>query len=208
MKLMEPQNETLRMKTAEVAKKHKASWIELGQCLFAIHKDKMYKTWGYLTFEAYCMKDLGIKQTTAAKLLKSYFFLEKEEPSMVDARPTDESAPKNFPHYESVNLLRLAKENKNISPSDFADLREAVLVTAKEPKEVRAQVKRMLTPQEEAPKDPLEARQIRRNAAIKRAVTFLSGIKREFENGGLLPEGLLRQISDLTQKLQEQMDGQ
>ena len=72
--------DALRNKTLDAAKRHKASWIELGQYLYAIYKDKYYKDWGYLTFEAYCGKEINVKLSTASKLLKSYDFLEKEEP--------------------------------------------------------------------------------------------------------------------------------
>src|SRR3989338_8674077 len=92
---VEAGKESLRQKTQEAAKRHKASWIELGQFLLTIHKDKLYKEWGYLVFETYCKKELGIKETTAAKLLKSYSFLEKEEPTLASAeRFMEEDAPK------------------------------------------------------------------------------------------------------------------
>lgn len=195
--------EELRKKIQEVAKKHKASWIELGQYLYSIHKDKLYKSWGYTEFSTYCRKELRIRESTASKLLKSYFFLEKEEPSMASA-PLSEDAPATIPHYESVNLLRLAKENKNLTTEDFADLRQAVLQTGKEPKEVRAQVKKILSEREDA--DPAEVRRNRRRATIKRLVSFLGSIKRELENGKLLPDYLLKQIQDLSVKLQDQLE--
>lgn len=197
--------DALRQKTQDAAKRHKASWIELGQYLFTIHKDKLYKEWGYLVFETYCKKELGIKETTAAKLLKSYSFLEKEEPSLASAEHfMEEDAPKAVPHYESVNLLRLAKENKNLTTGDFADLRESVIQHAKEPKEVRAQVKKLLSDREV--KDPAEVRRTRRNAAIKRLVTMLSSTKRELESEGLLPAYLIKQISELAAKLEDQIE--
>ncbi len=202
---VETGKDSLRQKTQEAAKRHKASWIELGQYLLTIHKDKLYKEWGYLAFETYCKKELGIKETTAAKLLKSYSFLEKEEPRLASVeRYLEEDAPKAVPHYESVNLLRLAKENKSLTTSDFADLREAVINKAKEPKEVRAQVKQILLERE--PKDPVEVRRTRRNAAIRRLVTLLSSTKRELESEGLLPAYLIKQINDLAAKLEDQIE--
>ncbi len=195
----------LRQKTQDAAQRHKASWIELGQYLFTIHKDKLYKEWGYLVFETYCKKELGIKETTAAKLLKSYSFLEKEEPRLASSEHfMEDDAPKAVPHYESVNLLRLAKENKNLTTSDFADLRESVIQHAKEPKEVRAHVKKLLSEREV--KDPAEVRRTRRNAAIKRLVTMLSSTKRELESEGLLPAFLIKQINELAAKLEDQIE--
>ena len=64
---LDSSTETLRQKTLETARRHKASWIELGQYLFSIQKDKLFKQWGFLSFETYCKKELDIKETTAAK---------------------------------------------------------------------------------------------------------------------------------------------
>ncbi len=204
MTVLEVQNETLRQKASEAAKKHKASWMQLGQYLFSIHKDKLYKAWSFLSFETYCFKELGIKQTTAAKLLKSYSFLEKEEPRFLRAPIEEEESAATLPNYESVNLLRLAKENKKIQPQDFAELREAVIEKGKEPKEVRAQVQKILLQHE--PKDPDKEKASRRNAAIKRLITTLSNTRRELESEGLLPAYLLKQITELSEKLQDQIE--
>ncbi len=201
---VEIENETLRNNTVDAAKRHKASWIELGQYLFSIHKDKLYKAWGFLTFETYCKKELGIKESTAAKLLKSYAFLEKEEPRMVRPEFKEEEPAAVLPHYESVNMLRLAKNNKNIAPQDFVELRNAAIKNGKEPKEFRAQVQRLLSEREV--KDPAEVRQTRRNAAIKRLVTVLSNTRTELAKENLLPEFLLMQIAELAAKLEDQIE--
>lgn len=194
----------LRRETLEIAKQHKASWIKLGQHLYTIQKDKFYKHWGFLSFETYCKKELGIKETTATKLLKSYAFLEKEEPRLAQADYSEEESPKAVPHYESVNLLRLARENKKLTPQDYAEVRDSVVNAGREPKEIRAQVKKLLSEYEV--KDPKEVRRTRRNAAIKRLVTILSSTKRELESEGLLPAYLIKQINDLAAKLEDQIE--
>ncbi len=203
-KTVEIQEDLLREKAIEAAKKHKASWIELGQYLFSIYKDKHYRTWGYLSFEAYCIKDLNMKQTTASKLLKSYSFLEKEEPRLVSGRLEKDESPKAVPNYEAVNLLRLARDNKNITPQEYAGLREAVLEDGKEPKEIRSQVQKILETKED--KDPEDVNRQKRNSSIRRLVTMLQTVKREFENAKLLPGFLLKQIGELAQKLEDQLE--
>lgn len=199
------ESETLRKKTLEVAKRHKASWIELGQYLYTVYKDKHFREWGFLTFDAYCAKELHLRQATAMKLLKSYYFLEKEEPRFVKEAMSEEeeAADKRVPSYESVNLLRLARENSEISAEDFSDLRQAVLVQAKEPKEVRTQVKKIL--EETAGEETTEERDRRRNSRIKRMVSFLTTLKREMESDDLLPKYLIKQIDELRQKLEDQI---
>jgi hypothetical protein len=195
----------LRKKTAEAVKRHKASWVELGQFLYSIHHDKLFKSWGYLTFEAYVNKELRLKSATAGKLLKSYQFLEKEEPRFVKQAVSDEEedVAKPVPHYESVNLLRLARQNKNITPAEFADIREAVLVKAQEPQEVRSQVKKILA--ESIDEDSEEAARNRKKSKLRRLISLLSGAKRELESEGMVPKFLIKQIDDLTQKLEDQL---
>ncbi len=195
----------LREKALEIARQHKASWIQLGQYLHTIYKEKLYKKWGFLAFETYCRKELGVKETTASKLLKSYSFLEQEEPRIVKSEFADEESPNGIPHYESVNLLRLAKENKKIRTEDFADLRQAVLGAAKEPKEIRAQVKKILL-EGSGGKSPAELRRARRNTVIKRLVSFLGNVKKELETEKLLPDYLLKQLADLSRKLEDQIE--
>jgi hypothetical protein len=197
--------EELRHKTLETARRYKAAWIELGQYLFTIYRDKKFREWSYLSFETYCQKELHIKREVAAKLLKSYHFLETEEPRLAKRETfEDDEAPRAVPHYESVNLLRLAKENKNIEARDFGDLRHAVLEACKEPKEVRAQVKRILD--EKADPDDEAAQRSKRNAAIKRLVTMLTNACEELRTDKVLPGYLLKQMNELAGKLRDQLE--
>ncbi|MFA5159362.1 MAG: hypothetical protein WC484_02530 [Candidatus Omnitrophota bacterium] len=197
-------NDELRIKTVEIAKQHKASWIQLGQHLFSIYKNKLYKEWGYQAFETYCQKELSIRETTASKLIKSYSFLEKEEPRIVKPDFTEEETPRKIPDYESVNLLRLAKNNKNIPTNEFAELRNDVLNEGKEVKEVRAQVKKIL--ETHAPKDTPEMKDQKRGSILRRLIGFLNSAKTQLEEEDLVPDYLLKQIDVLTQKLEDQLN--
>ena len=136
--------------------------------------------------------------------MKSYYFLEKEEPHIAKASFLEGETPAVVPDYESVNLLRLAKNNKNISPQDFAQIRSSVIQNGKEPKDVREQVKKLLSEQDI--KDPAEVRRTRRNAALKRIVSVITMAKKELQNENLLPENLLKQMTQLAEKLQEQIE--
>ena len=198
-------NDELRIKTVEVAKQHKASWIHLGQHLFSIYKNKLYKEWGYQAFETYCQKELSIRETTASKLIKSYSFLEKEEPRIVKPEFTEDETPRKIPDYESVNLLRLAKNNKNIPTNEFAELRNDVLNEGKEVKEVRAQVKKIL--ETHAPKDDTpEKKEQKMGSILRRLIGFLNSAKTQLEEEDLAPDHLLKQIDALAHKLEDQLN--
>ena len=196
--------DSLREKTQEAARRHKASWVALGQYLLTIHKEKLYKKWGHLTFEAYCMKELHMKQASAAKLVRSYSYLEREQPELAASAGQGEAPPENLPGYESVNLLRLAEANSKFTPRDVAEIKTVVFQKALEPPEVRAKIKAILESREEE-KDPAEVRNARRNAVLKRLVTVLTSAKNELTNTKLVPSYLLKQMEDLVSKLQDQL---
>ncbi len=204
MELTDIQTGTLREKTLEVAKRHKASWFELGQYLYTIYKDKHYKTWGYLEFETYVGKELHLKHTTAVKLLKSYYFLEKEEPKVFEEASNADSSSQLLPSYESVNLLRLAKSNKKLKPEDVHQIRKSVFDQGKEAREVKGQVRKMLSERDD--RDPQEVRETRRNSTIRRLVVTLRHAGEELEAGKLLPAFLLKQIDELAIKLEDQLE--
>lgn len=196
--------EMLRRKTVEAAKLHKVSWIELGQLLYTVQKDKLYRDWGFLSFEIYCERELGIKQARASRMLKCYDFLEKEEPRITAPAFSQEEPPTRVPDCDSVHLLRLAKNNKKLTPRDISHLREKVIDEAREPNEIRARVKQLVAEKEDA--DSPEERTRRRNAALKRLVSMLSNAKSEFENERLLPGYLLKQMDELAHKLSDQIE--
>ena len=112
------EQDELREKVVEVARRHKASWIELGQYLYTIQKNKMYKYWGFLEFDGYCMKELGIRPLTALKMVRSYQFLEREEPKVIESRSGEDNLRK-IPSFEAVNILRLARKNKLLTAKNL-----------------------------------------------------------------------------------------
>ena len=196
--------DTLRAKALEAARHHKASWLALGQYLRAIHQDKLYRGWGYANFEIYCMKELRMKQTMASKLVRSYSFLEREKPELVDPERAAEAPVENLPNFESVNLLRLAHGNEKFTPGDIAQIRSAVLTKALEPKEVREEIKKIIEKKDEE-KPTAEVLKARRASAIRRLLTVLTSVKNEMVNAKLVPSYLIRQMEDLAGKLEDQL---
>ncbi len=142
MESMDPSS--FRYRVLDCAKNFKSSWISLGQHLFTVYQDKLYRDWGFLTFEAYCAKEVGVRQATAVKLLKSYSFLEKEEPRFVKREFLDDRQPDRIPGYEAVNALRLARQNEKITETEYKKLREDVFETSQEDAEVKKKIRYLL----------------------------------------------------------------
>lgn len=194
----------IRRRILQNAKNFKTSWIDLGQSLYSVWKDRLYKGWGYMTFEAYTAKEIGIRKTTALKLLKSYYFLEKEEPAYLQKEQEGEADEvASVPSYESVNLLRLAKGKKAVDESDYRTLKREVLDSGKEPAEVRKSLTNIIRQREEL--EPEEARQGRKIAVLKRLVSTLKALKTDIEHSKMLPASLLKETASLIAKIESEI---
>lgn len=191
---------SLRYQTLEAAKRFKASWIGLGQMLWTVYKDKKFREWGYLTFDAYCLKDVGIKAATAKKLLQSYYFLEKEEPSTLKRLTSDDAPAAELPSAESVNLLRLLKNRDEVPAEDYQKVRSYVLEKGKEPEEVRRQVQTLLEENKKA--DPEEVQEARTKSAVRRMIGTLKALRQQLSGAGLIPKKVMDEVESLTKKLE------
>lgn len=195
---------SLRYRILESAKNFKTSWVELGQALYAVWKDKVYKEWGYTQFETYTAKEIGIRKPTAMKLLKSYYFLEKEEPAYLAKGYAESADVAALPGYESIDVLRVAKNKKELDKQDYAHLKEEILEKGKDSREVRKDIASLVRQREEL--QPEEAWEKRKLATIKRLLSTLKSLKKEAEVLKLLPSPLIKETSDLIKNIEAEVN--
>lgn len=192
--------DSVRYEVLNNAKSFKTSWIGLGQALYSVWKDKLYRDWGFSDFDAYTKKEIGIRKQTALKLLKSYSFLEKEDPRYLQ-RDFNEKAPAaSMPTYESVDVLRLANKKKGVDNDDYTRLRRKVLESGSDAREVKKDLTAIIKQREELL--PEEAWQKKRDAQIKRVISLLRSLKVEIKVSKTLPGQLLKDIDKLITKLE------
>jgi hypothetical protein len=110
-----------RYQVLHVARQFKAAWVDLGERLTQVRESNAFTQWGYTSFEAYCRRELHIKQDTANKLTRSFAFLRDHEPTMLEHRDTRE-----LPPLDVVDLLSQAKERTKVSDDAFDSIREQV----------------------------------------------------------------------------------
>lgn len=197
------EEDSIRRRILESAKSFKTSWIDLGQALYTVWKDKLYKEWGYMTFEAYTAKEIGIRKQTALKLLKSYYFLEKEDPSYLQKDYTQSAQAGQLPNYEAVNVLRLAKDKSELDKGDYFRLKKDVLEKGKDVREVKKDLVSLMRQREEL--EPEEARNKKRTAAIKRLLTVLKTLRTGIETSKLFPASTIKEISSLIHKIESEL---
>lgn len=197
---------SLRHAILSCAKHFKSSWLELGQHLIAVHKDKLYKEWGYLTFEAYCAQEIGIRKETGIKLIRSYYFLEKEEPEYVKKEYLESVDTHKIPSCGAVDTLRQVKNNKNFTIADYERLKRHVFEEGKEEKEVKDVYRAMMKSVRED--DPEEARSARRSQYVRRLIGTLQSIKREAGINKFLSGPVLQELSDIIGKIESELSEQ
>jgi hypothetical protein len=170
---------SLRYHILESAKNFKRSWIELGRSLYSVWKDKMYKEWGYVNFDIYVSREIGIRKQTAMKLLKSYYFLEKEEPQYLKADYADASKAAQIPSYESVDILRQAKNKKVLDEDDYNNLKKEIFEKGRDAQELKKNLGVIIRSRQEL--EPQAAQEKRKMATLRRLMGQLRMLKQEVE---------------------------
>jgi len=195
--------DSLRYKILSSAKSFKTSWIDLGQSLYSVWKDKLFKDWGFLTFDAYTSKEIGIRKNTALKLLKTYYFLEKEEPSLLNKGYVETKDASEVPSYEAVDVLRLAKNKRMLDEDDYKRFRKDVFEKGKDAREVKKDLTALMRQREEL--EPDEARKKKRETTINRLLTTLRSLKTEIEVTKVLPSDILKQTKMLIDRIEAEL---
>ncbi|MEA3328120.1 MAG: hypothetical protein U9Q08_00040 [Candidatus Omnitrophota bacterium] len=193
-------SKSLRYQVLRNVKDFKSSWINLGQALYTVWKDKLYKEWGYNQFDAYTSKEIGIRKPTAMKLLKSYYFLEKEEPRCLRKDFSENAAAVKIPSYETVDALRLAGKRKDIDKAEYALIKKNVFESGRDAQDVRATLTQLIRERKEF--EPEEARAKKRMAVIKRLLGLLKSVRREIEITKILPVEIIKDTGKLINKIE------
>ncbi|MFH1191616.1 MAG: hypothetical protein V1670_05415 [Candidatus Omnitrophota bacterium] len=194
---------SLRYHILESAKNFKCSWIELGRSLYSVWKDKMYKEWGYVSFDIYVAREIGIRKQTAMKLLKSYYFLEKEEPQYLKNEYAASTQPAQLPSYESVNILRQAKNNKDLDENDYRSLKKEIFEKGRDAQEIKKNLGVIIRQRQE--QDPEVVEENKRQSVLKRLLGQLRMLRQEVAVLKLLSVPLVKDLDNLIKNIDQEI---
>lgn len=195
---------SLRYHVLENAKDFKRSWIELGRSLYAVWKDKLYKEWGYSAFDIYVAREIGIRKQTAMKLLKSYYFLEKEEPEYLKPEYAQASEPARLPGYESIDVLRRAKANRSLDEEAYGNLKKEVFEEGRDAQQVKKELTSIIRQRQELA--PQQAYEKRKATTLRRLLGSLKSIGQEARVLKLLSVPLLKELDALAKRIEEEIE--
>jgi hypothetical protein len=139
MQQLDPASERYRVLNS--ARRFKSSWVELGEELLKVNQEHLYRNWGYESFEDYCTKEVRIKKPTALKLTRAYNYLAKEEPQLL----TRQAELNPLPDYRTIDLLRQARQEEQLSVEQYDALRKTALEQSRSHPTVLKQFKEMTT---------------------------------------------------------------
>jgi hypothetical protein len=122
-KLDQVESGTVRHKLLSIARAFKRSWVELGEKLEAVRTSRSWEDWEYSSFEDYCVNEIGIRSSTAKKLVNSVRFLEQHAPETL--RADGVIAP--VPDLAVVDRLAGVAKRGAVSSADLAKLNETAL---------------------------------------------------------------------------------
>src|SRR5580693_2527055 len=165
------QSENLRVHIAQHAKDFKLSWIQLGQGLYSVWRDKLYQSWEFEKFEDYVVRELGLKKPLALKLVKTYFFVEQDEPVYLKKEFAEARETVNIPGYEGLDVLRLARGRKELTREDYTKLRKDIFEKGKEASLVRKDLTAIIKERKKV--DPQQVREERHEQSVRRLVAAL-----------------------------------
>src|SRR4051794_20118113 len=83
----------------------KASWVQLGEALAEVKRNKTWERWGYDSFESYSKAELKLRADTVEKLTGSYMFLHKRAPEVLQRDPLEA-----LPSFQAIDYLRRVEE--------------------------------------------------------------------------------------------------
>lgn len=191
----------LRDDLAQASKSFKTAWITLAQGLFTVSRDKLYHAWGFDKFEDYLVCELGLTKQMGNRLVKNYAFIENEEPVYLKKDFADNRESVVVPGLESVDILRLAHRNKEITKDDYLKVRKEIFENGTDPMEVKKDLTALIKERKQL--DPDEEREIRHTASVKKFLAAIKNFKKDMEALKLIEPDILEGTDKLLEKLEE-----
>jgi hypothetical protein len=204
-----------RLDALRCTQRFKRSWVELGEMLVALRRDKAYEAWSYDDFYAYCQGELHLRRGTVDKLTASFSTLQRLAPAVLQW----DGVEREVPSINAVDYFGKAVKAANAPPQPgrkpkqpprevIKELRQAVFDEGQPVGELRKRFDPILRPK------PVGAEELevigRALSTTRKLAELLPEIEGLTEKRVALVEktlGSLRQdLEDLAEPLREKLE--
>ncbi|MEN9799791.1 MAG: hypothetical protein RL653_3488 [Pseudomonadota bacterium] len=158
---------SLRHEVLQASRRFKASWAEMGKLLIRVRDEAAWEGWGYDSFESYCSKELHIRKATVEKLTRSFSFLARHEPKVVQAEDFQERVPA----FEVVEVLAEAEQRGQLTEAEYSSVRDSIW----DPQRPTSELKRELVERFPKPPPPEDLTLRRHASTARKLASELSG---------------------------------
>jgi hypothetical protein len=134
------------------------------------------------------------------KLLKTYFFVEQDEPVYLKKEFTESRETVNIPGYEGLDVLRLARAHKELTRDDYTKLRKDIFEKGKEASSVRKDLTAIIKERKHI--DPQQAREARLDTSVRRLAAALRSFKKDMETLKLADPDIIEEAEELLKRLE------
>jgi len=188
-----------RAQMLRLSRRFKTTWIELGEALSRVKRDKSWERWGYDTFENYAKNELKLRGDTVDKLTGSFMFLHKKAPDVLKRDPMETA----LPSYMAVDYLRRVEEradaDDSIPQAAVAEVRQKILEDGVPMAKVARLYKDTLFPTTDNQKKEAARKD------IKKVATKLRDLLAETDS---LPKKISSQVGESLDELLAELNGE
>lgn len=189
-KVREIPSGSFRHTVLSAARRFKSSWVELGKLLVKVRDDGSFTDWGFETFDAYCAKELHIRKSTADKLVRSFSFLARHEPTAV----ANDDIAQTAPAFEVVEVLAGAESRGQLDPEEYRAIRESIW----NPEKPVAQLKR-----EFSDRFPTPAAEPGEDAVVRRLSHVARRLAADLKSCRRVPAAVAERAAALAEDVEE-----
>ena len=108
-----------------------------------------------------------------------------------------------LPSFEAIDVLRLAKNKKELDVSDYAHLKNEIFEKGKDARDLKKDLTGLIREKKEV--SPEEAWEKKKLAHVTRLLSTLKSLRKEAEMLKLLPIALLKETSQLIKDIEAQI---
>ena len=191
-------SDAVRAHVVQITRDFKNSWRNLAQALQVVWKDKLYREWGYASFDNYVAKEVHVRKHTAMKLIRSYEFLQKEEPLYLEESSQTEQSLNRDLSFEEACILQRAK--KALLNDDYRKVKDDITKSSRNTSEVKKDLSSLIMKRRKDI-DPEQDRVRQAKIIVKRFLGVLRAFKQDVDLLKILPGSISNEISKLIQNI-------